>query len=228
MPKTDVSTTVDELSRAILRALLVDFKERHLAAKDLTCGYRGEDLAMLKQGCCRDTSGSDVDFDLALRDLEESDLIQTGPKVAFDNPPGSSVFVIGFRSKYEYAYLTEKGYKAAQKTQPRGRRTPTAQHVQISGGYFHQSPIGIGHDVSQSFGGTLGDAPVFMNLRRAIEQSSLENDRRTELLAGVAAMKEAPDKPSFMARYTEFIAVAANCMTIISPFVPALTALIKD
>lgn len=224
MPKTDLDSKVEELSNAILRALLVDFKERNLTANDLRSGYQGANFVALKQTCCSETSGSEVDFDLALRDLEESDLIRTGPKLPFDNPPGSSVLVVALCSKYEYAYLSEEGYKAASRIKKRRSPTPRAQHVHISGGYFHQSPIGIGDHVCQSFTSGLGGAPVFLNLRRAIEEGDLENAQRAQLLAGVGAMEEAPDKTSFVARYAEFIALAANCMTIIAPFVPALTA----
>ena len=58
---------------------------------------------------CGEIPASLVDFDLALTDLEEEGLIDTGPMVAYDNPPNSLLFVVGIRSKNEYAYLTEKG-----------------------------------------------------------------------------------------------------------------------
>ncbi len=65
----------------------------------------------------------------------------------YDNPPDTNVLILTMYSKREYAYLTEKGYKTAQK-----RPTPraAATHVNISGGTFHQSPIGVGEAVNQT------------------------------------------------------------------------------
>ena len=69
-----------------------------------------------------------------MKELEEAGLVETGPLVPFDNPPGSSVVVIGLFRNREYAFLTEKGYKAAQKTRSsRKPRETTNLHVNISG-----------------------------------------------------------------------------------------------
>jgi hypothetical protein len=68
--------------------------------------------------------------------------------VPYENTPGSQVVVIAIFSKREFVYLTEKGYKAAQKSNAK-QRSPAAR-VHISGGNFHQSPIGIGSTVNQA------------------------------------------------------------------------------
>jgi hypothetical protein len=97
---------------------------------------------------CEDGEHSQVDFDLALKELEDGLLIGTGPMVPFDNEPGSGVFILVLHSKREYAYLTEAGYRAAaQVANQRPRTSPP--HVHISGGTFHQSQIGIGEQVTQ-------------------------------------------------------------------------------
>ena len=168
---------------------------------------------------------STVDFDLALKDLEDDHLVRTGPMVPFDNDPNSSVVVIGLFSKYEYAYLTEKGYKAAQKIQDKKGQRSATPNVHISGGTFHQSPIGIGSHVNQSLSGRLGDVTVFEGLRKAINKVEDKGDR-ANLIAGVEAMEKAHKTPDFVTRYSNFIALAAKHMTIISPFIPALTALL--
>ena len=229
MWRMKVMSKVEQLSQVILRDLLADFAGHNLTANDLTNGYGGVTLAALKPRCCGQTSASSVDFDLALKDLEESELIQTGPMVAIENPPNSPLVFIGVRSKYEYVYLTEKGYKAAQKTQPEKSpsRTSPAPQVHISGGHFHQSPIGIGSHIAQVLTGTLGDAPVFVDLRNAVEESGIETSAKAQLLAGIEEMQRTQNTPGFTDRYKDFIALAANYMTIISPFLPALSDLLS-
>jgi hypothetical protein len=219
-------STVEDLSRAILKDLLADFTDRNLTANDLHNGYTGANFPALKERRCGVTSASPVDFDLAVKELERSDLVKTGPMVPHDNPRNSWVFVFAPFSKYEYAFLTEKGYKAAQKTQ--AARTPTsAPHsVHISGSTFHQSPIGIGGHVTQSVAGPFGNASVFIEVRKAVNSVDNEGDRAA-LLAAVEAMERAHETPAFVSRYTDFVALAANHVTIIAPIIPALTALLS-
>jgi hypothetical protein len=78
---------VEELSKAILTDLLADFSDRALTANDLSNGYVGVTLSAIRQKCCAEASAPSVDFDLALKELEEGELIQTGPMVPFDNLP---------------------------------------------------------------------------------------------------------------------------------------------
>jgi hypothetical protein len=220
-------SNVEELSRAILRKLVRDFLSQNLDARDLSEGYGGPGLAALKQECCAEASASPVDFDLALKDLEDGDFIGTGPMVPFDNPPNSHFLVVGLRSKYEFAYLTEKGYKAAQKVPSKRGTLPVTHQVHISGGHFHQSPIGVGDRITQSVSVALNSAPVFVDLRQAVEKSGIGTEDQRTLLAGVDAMEKAHNMPGFIDRYKDFIALAANHMTIVAPFLPALSSLLS-
>jgi hypothetical protein len=96
------------------------------------------------------TGVSQVDFDLSFKHLEERSLITTGPKVPYDNRPGSGVFIMGLFSKREYASLTETGYRTAQQSaEPLKPRRPPSPQIHISGGNFHQSQIALGEQVSQ-------------------------------------------------------------------------------
>jgi len=219
---------VEELSNEILRHLLADFVGRTLTSEELTNGYVGMTLALLKEKLLTEKSLSSVDFDLAFKDLERGDLVHTGPLVPYDNPPGSTVVVIGIFSNREYAYLTEKGYKAAQKVRTESGRKPGHTYVSISGGHFQQSPIGIGENITQSVTATSGAAPVFADLHRVVNESSIEGDDRNRLVAAIEAMQNAHNKPSFRDRYREFIALAADYMTLIGPYVPALAALLTS
>jgi hypothetical protein len=106
---------ISQESKHILGCLLQDFRARGLGADALESGYDGMALQELKKrSLAADNTTTAVDFDLALKELEEKKLVGTGPMDVVDNPPGSTVIVVGVYSKREYVYLTEKGYKAAR------------------------------------------------------------------------------------------------------------------
>jgi hypothetical protein len=106
---------ITQESKHILGCLLQDFRERGLGADALEDGYVGIPMSDLKQKSLgADNTTTAVDFDLALKELEEKELIATGPMEVYDNPPDSLVIVVALYSKREYVYLTTKGYKAAR------------------------------------------------------------------------------------------------------------------
>jgi len=106
---------VEEVSTQILHCLLHDFQARKLGADLLEQEYEGVHINDLKKKCFRnDNPSTDVDFDLALKGLEDKELVGTGPLEVFDNPPGSTVVFLGLCSKREYVYLTAKGYRAVR------------------------------------------------------------------------------------------------------------------
>jgi hypothetical protein len=136
------------IARSILQDVRSDFTSRGLGANTLQEQYVGVPIASLWTKYCESGEVTQVDFDLALKELEEGEFVRTGPLAPFDNEPGSGVFIIGVFSKREYLCLTEAGYRtAAQVGNPKPRVAPP--HVHISGGTFHQSPIGIGGQVTQ-------------------------------------------------------------------------------
>jgi hypothetical protein len=139
---------LDDLAKQILADVLADFLSRNLRSAALSDGYVGASLVAIEMKYCSDGSHSKVDFDLAMKQLEESKFIETGPMVPYENTPDSQIVVIAIFSKREYVYLTEKGYRAAQKpaTKPRA----PVPNVHISGGTFNQSPIGIASTVNQA------------------------------------------------------------------------------
>lgn len=217
---------VEELSNEILRHLKTDFVDRSLVSEALSEGYVGQNLAALKV-LFSDRGESSVDFDLALKELEKAGLVKTGPMVPFDNPPGSRVVVFALFSRREYVFLTEKGYKAAQRTRSSRKPSETTKlQVNISGGHFQQSPIGIGDRINQSVSEVSGDARVFCDLQRVVSESGIDAGDRARLLAAIGDMEKAHNTPSFRDRYREFIALAADYMTLIGPYVPALAGLL--
>jgi pyrimidine deaminase RibD-like protein len=113
---------VDDLAKQILADLVADFRAKDLGSDELDMGYVGPFIAALATKYCTNGPHSKVDFDLALKQLEESKFVATGPMVPHENTPGSGLIFTGVYSKREFVYLTEKGYKAAQK--PAKRRSP--------------------------------------------------------------------------------------------------------
>ena len=69
-------------------------------------------------------------------------------------------------------------------------------------------------------------AVLFDNLREAIRKSSLDSTVARQLIQNVNAMQSAVGTKTFGERYKEFIAVAADNMTLVAPFLPALTQLL--
>ncbi len=126
-------STVDDLSKQILADLVQDFRAKNLGSEALSNGYDGASIVALETKYCAGPY-SKVDFDLALKQLEESKLVDTGPRVPVQNPPGSQVVFVGLHhNKRQFVYLTEKGYIAAQKSTPKPRSQ--APSVRISGGF---------------------------------------------------------------------------------------------
>jgi acylphosphatase len=68
---------------------------------------------------------------------------------------------------------------------------------------------------------------IFANLRQEIESQIPAGEQRTEILEKLFALEQAQNSPSFAQRYTEFIAAAASYVTIITPFIPALTEMLQ-
>ncbi len=66
----------------------------------------------------------------------------------------------------------------------------------------------------------------FGTLQQRIESGVPEGDERLKILDALTVLRESHGKPSFAQRYTDFIAAAANHMTVIVPFVPALTEML--
>ena len=70
---------------------------------------------------------------------------------------------------------------------------------------------------------TVTPQEIFLQLEKVISEQ-IENNQ--ELIKRLTEMKENQGKPMFKDKYQGFIASAANYMTIIAPFIPALTQML--
>ena len=71
------------------------------------------------------------------------------------------------------------------------------------------------------------ESPVlFDDLRKAIQKHSLNSSVERRLIQNVDAMESAVGTKKFAERYGEFVAATADHMTLVAPFLPALTQLL--
>jgi hypothetical protein len=69
---------------------------------------------------------------------------------------------------------------------------------------------------------------IFTELRQQVESGVQEGNERTAILEKLTALEQAQGSRSFAERYSDFIAVAANHMAVIGPFIPALTEMLRQ
>jgi hypothetical protein len=75
---------------------------------------------------------------------------------------------------------------------------------------------------------TVVSGGVFNEIRRALEGQIQDEGAREQLKNLLSELEAARDQKSFISGYQAFIASAANHITIIAPFLPALTELLKN
>lgn len=71
----------------------------------------------------------------------------------------------------------------------------------------------------------VGRDQLFTDLRNAISES-VPDPTREKLLDALESLASVESKRTFSSRYAEFVQLAANHLTVIGPFVPALTQLL--
>jgi len=103
---------------------------------------------------------------------------------------------------------------------PEERPSITIYHLQ-----GHNPRVNINSQDSSINHATVTTEQVFQQLRSAV-MTLPESEERKEIAERLDALEQAKDTPSFGKRYTDFIAAAANHMTILLPFIPVLTEML--
>jgi hypothetical protein len=67
---------------------------------------------------------------------------------------------------------------------------------------------------------------VFCGIRQAIGQGVKENNERIKILEKLDALEQSIHSDDFLSNYQAFINAVASHMTIILPFIPALTQML--
>ena len=217
MAKRKTMVDLDDAAvKAILSALLTDFKARDLTAADLHESYEGPALPALKEACLADGGFGKVDYDLAFKSLELANLIKTGPIDVYDNDPNAGFTIIGTYSKEEWVHLTETGYQAAGRVRAVRPVRISAPNVHISGGTFHNSPIGVGHNVAQELNlNTASTEQLIERLRAEVRSKIEDTDRQDAILEKLDELQAAHDKPTRMERYLTLMGAAGDHITVL-------------
>lgn len=107
-----------------------------------------------------------------------------------------------------------------------------ATGAQISIGTFHGSfnsgdASGPSSLISQNsnFGNFNSSAEVFNEINRAVEVSEIDEKTKDKIRVEIDEMRRSPNLESFIRNYNKFIEVSANHITLMAPFLPALTKL---
>jgi DNA-binding PadR family transcriptional regulator len=159
----------NEATEFILQQLLSEFRERQLTSTDLHRSYQGLSPSELKN---RSLAAGiiEVDFDLAMSELDNHGLVKTGPMAVYDNPPGGLVTVIGLYSKREYSYLTENGYREVSKSKSIPLRS--ARTI-IQGDQYN---IGQAGAVGPHSTGTINHQPQWTAIHNQVDLAKIANE----------------------------------------------------
>ena len=68
---------------------------------------------------------------------------------------------------------------------------------------------------------------LFTDLGNAISNAPLADDEKTSVLLAVQAMQSAQGTEGFGSAFQRFMSLASNCMTVVTPFLPAITQLLQ-
>lgn len=183
------------LSHVILLDALCDFRNRNLNTEDLCEGYEGLLVSTMFEKHVSGEKFTKVDFDLSLDDLERDGFITTGPYIPYENDPNSSLLIFGGHSRREYISLTENGYRMARSLTTTKVDRSLGNSVNISGGVFHNSPIGVGAEVNQTpvYSITASDDldALRIELERLCKAALPEASTTPERLAAIGKLAEA-------------------------------------
>jgi hypothetical protein len=69
---------------------------------------------------------------------------------------------------------------------------------------------------------------IFAKLRREIATQIPVGEEQKKILERLSALEAAQNSPAFTERYTDLISVAANHMTLLAPFIPGLTEIMRN
>ena len=105
--RTKTAYTSNLPAKLILKELLSDFEDNNREISDLRLSYQGPPFEQLKM-VCADAGIGNVDFNLAIDDLERHHLLRTGPPEIADSPSFGGILILpGIYSKREYVHLKE-------------------------------------------------------------------------------------------------------------------------
>lgn len=126
--KSDRGVELNEPVALILQQLLSEFDEHGRTIDDLRNQYEGPSTKELKSRLIAQ-GFSDVEYEIAMSDLDNNDMIKTGPMDLTEAISTGGVLILPMiYSRKDYAYLKEKGYKEAKRISGKptaGQKSPS-------------------------------------------------------------------------------------------------------
>ena len=117
----------------------------------------------------------------------------------------------------------ESDFESRQERQTR----PTAQHVtniyNLQGAHARVNVQSTDHSLNVS---AITEKEVFSGLRQAVSGGVSDDAERRDILERLEALERSAHTQDFLSRYQAFINAVASHMTIILPFIPALTQML--
>ena len=122
--------------------------------------------------------------------------------------------------------LTPSGMRYAESLQARPPATPPPSIIyNLSGPNVR---INIGSQDSSTNVVNVTPDNLFLEIRAAISTQIQDAEARQRLLERVTALEQSRNTNGFASRYADFMAAAANHVTVLAPFLPALTQLLGN
>jgi hypothetical protein len=75
---------------------------------------------------------------------------------------------------------------------------------------------------------TVSQEEIFAKLRHEITNNIQDGEEQKNILERVSALEAAQNSTAFAQRYADLISVAANHMTLLAPFIPGLTEMMRN
>jgi AbiTii len=105
------------------------------------------------------------------------------------------------------------------------RKRADSAHISIgtfTGSFNTGDAAGAGATICQSYSATANDIPAIIDLIAAVRANVTEASERDAIVDAATQIAEARDKPTMLKGYERLLSAAANHMTIITPFLPAI------
>jgi hypothetical protein len=93
----------------------------------------------------------------------------------------------------------------------------SAPMVHISGGTFHQSPVAVGSQVSQTVNISASSDELLARLREEVRAQVVDVQKQSEIMLHIDALEEAKERPSIIERYNKFVGVIGDHVTVFGP-----------
>lgn len=133
-------------------------------------------------------------------------------------------YIVIDRGFHQAFYGIEAHYQiTVQKESAIKRGAPASTVYNISGINSRVNINSLDNSINRI---SINKSEVFTEMRQVVEQSHLESADKEKLLHCINGMSKASGSSDFLHRYKEFVATAADHLSLLAPFIPVLTQML--